>query len=110
MINFKHLYVMLYNNLNDRLYGELTFVDNNTTVVWSFDSDMTLRTLNDMSIVDENEVEIFSAEEKLMEIYKHDISIIKNYIGDMEQSVTPIVMYTTPSIRGESVSFEFFEK
>ena len=106
-MNFQLLYNKLNEKINDKLQGELTYINNN--VVWSFNSDMTLRSLNEESCVEEDEVEIFSVEEKLMDTYLNDKILIKNtLLEDYDNKID--IHYTNPVVRGECISFEFFEK
>jgi len=101
-------YNKLNEKINDKLHGELTHTDNNM-VVWSFYSDMTLRSLDDESCVDEDDVEIFSIEEKLMDSYQHDIILIRNtLLEDYDNKID--IYYSNPVVRGECISFEFYEK
>lgn len=106
-MNFQQLFNKLYQKINDKLQGELTYTDNNI-IVWSFDSDMTLRSLNDESCVEEDDVEIFSVEEKLMDTYLNDKILIRNMLLEDYDNVQ--VEFSNPTVRGECISFELFNK
>jgi hypothetical protein len=104
MIDAFDLYDYLSDEICYDLKGEIVLDDD--VIVWSYDIE------NHCDIIDEDgiseeDVEMFSIEEKLDNVYEHDLQQIKDSL--LQYNNVESLIFTNPIKNKTSISFQIFD-